>query len=452
MTEGYDVTNVSLDENIFNDVYIPELNNMAQTQISFGGSSSGKSYFYVAQRSLIDIMNGGRNYLICRKKWKYLRTSVFKEIKKIIRNWGLEQEFKINQTNMEITCIANGYQIFFAGLDDVEQLKSITPDRGVITDVLVEEATQTTRDDIKQLNKRLRGVDVFSPDMGDMPKRMTLLFNPILKSNWIYKEYFSAINWEEGQTRYVSDDLTILKTTYKDNAFLTESDIYRLENEGDEYWYNVYTLGNWGVLGAVIFKPFAIDKDGKETGTWEVRDLTDMIPAFDTLKHGLDFGFSEDPNAYIKSHFDKKRRIIYVFDEHYKAGESDEALYSSIQDRVGRGYLVCDSAEPKSISKLNGLGLRAIGAKKGPDSVSYGIKWLQNCKIIIHIACVRFKQEIEVQQWKKNKDGEIMDVPVGRDDHGPDAIRYAYEEEMTPRPRVGATVESKSYISGKRRR
>jgi len=418
---------VQIGESIFNDVYLPELENNTRTQIIFGGSSSGKSIFLVAQRTLMDVLAGGRNYLICRKVKLDIRGSVFEEIIKTIENWGLEDEFTINLTNMKITCNANGYQILFRGLDDVSKLKSITSSKGVITDILIEEATEVTRDDVKQLNKRLRGIDVFS-DVSDMPKRLTMLFNPILKSHWIYKDYFSAINWEEGQTRYESDELTILKTTYKDNRFLTAEDIKELENEEDEYYYEVYTLGNWGILGDVIFK------------NWVVRDLTDEIPRFDNIYHGLDFGFASDPAAYIKFHYDKKKKTIYVIFEFYQTGLSDEALYDEIKDEVGQGYLMCDSAEPKSIYNLKSLGLKARAVKKGPDSVRHGIKWLQGHKIVIHIDCIRFKQEAETQQWKKDKWGETMAIPVDKNNHGMhDAARYAFESLMAKR-KAGAPV------------
>lgn len=424
MTTAEDITRIEIGEDIFNDVYLPELENNAQTQIAYGGASSGKSYFYVAQRTTIDIMKGGRNYLVCRKTKEDIRSSVFEEIEKFIKNWGLEDEFKINQTNMKITCIANGYQISFRGLQDTSKLKSVTCGRGVITDILVEEATEITSQDLKQLEKRLRGKDVFSPDVAEMPKRITLLFNPILKTHWIYKKFFSPINWEEDQTRYVSDELTILKTTYKDNRFLTEEDISRLENEEDEYWYDVYTLGNWGVLGDVIFK------QGKN---WEVRDLTDMIPGFDNLRHGIDFGFVH-PDAYLKTHYDKKREFIYVIYEYRLGGGDMDILYKAVKDHVGYDYVMCDSADPRSINKLKTLGLKVKATKKGKDSVRYGITWLKVRKIIIHIDCIRFRQEIETLQWKKDKYGESLPSPVERDDDLFAALRYQYEDDMKELP------------------
>ena len=230
------MTKVYISDDVYNPVYLPHLKNMARTQIFFGGSSSGKSVF-IAQRCVEDVMAGGRNYLVCRQVARTLRMSVYSEVCNVISEWGVASLFTINKSEMLITCNTNGYQIAFVGLDDVEKIKSIRPAKGAWTDVWVEEATETDRNAIKQLYKRQRG------GSEKTPKRMTLSFNPILQSHWIYEEYFSKIGWADKQTEYRSEDLSILKTWYIHNRFLTSDDVKDLENETDKYFYNVYTLG-----------------------------------------------------------------------------------------------------------------------------------------------------------------------------------------------------------------
>ena len=138
-----------------NKAYLPYLNDDTRFQIYFGGSSSGKSIF-LTQRVLIDLLKGGRNYLIARKVGRYIKKSVFTELKKLIYDNALDDYFSINQSEYVITC-KNGYQAIFVGLDDVEKVKSITAEKSVITVVWVEEATEVDKNDIKQLNKRMRG-------------------------------------------------------------------------------------------------------------------------------------------------------------------------------------------------------------------------------------------------------------------------------------------------------
>lgn len=406
---------VNIDKNVFNDVYLPQLENETRIQIFYGGAGSGKSVF-LAQRAIIDMLKGGRNYLVCREVGRYIRKSVFNEIEQVIDNWGLQEIFVIRKQEMTITC-HNGYQIMFTGLDDPEKLKSVRPKKGVITDIWIEEATETSKPSLKLLNKRLRGRDAYSSEE-PAKKRLTLSFNPILQSHWIYKEFFAGIEWADDQTEYKGKDLFIQKTWYIHNRFLTPEDVDDLETESDTYYYEVYTLGNWGVLGNVIFK------------NWEIHDLSDMIDQFTNRRNGLDFGFSNDPAAIIQTHYNKKRKTIYIFGEFYERGLTNNILAEEALNLIGVGYVVCDSAEPKSIAELKNHGVSAQPAKKGPDSVLFGIQWLQQQKIIIDATCLKTKNEFQQYKWKEDKDGNALRKPVERDDHLIDSLRYAYEEDM----------------------
>ena len=392
---------------LVNKVYTPFLLDERYLQIYFGGSSSGKSCF-IAQRIVLDTL-AGRNTLVVRKVAKTLKGSAWNEITKAIRKYKLTGYFEIGKSEMIITAKNNGCQILFAGLDDVEKVKSITPANGILTDIWVEEATEINYEDFKQLEKRLRG-------QSKHKKRVTLSFNPIYKTHWIYLEFFK--DWDESKTILSGDDLLILKTTHIDNEFLTAEDHARLANETDEYYYNVYTLGNWGVLGDVIFR------------NWRVEDLSEQIKNFDNIRNGLDFGFSADPFAFIRVHIDRMRKKIYVLKEFYGRGYTNAAIAEEIKPIIQNERLICDSAEPKSMYELNTLGLNASGALKGADSINFGIQWLQGYEIIIDRRCQNFKNEIELYQWKKDKDGNSVRQPQDKNNHLIDALRYALSEDM----------------------
>jgi phage terminase large subunit len=393
--------------------YLDNLNNMARVQIVYGGSSSGKSVSK-AQQSIIDVLCHCRNWLICRKIGRDSRHSTFIEVNRVIEAWDLHGRFKINKTDLTITAVDTGYQILFKGLDDLEKLKSITVLKGAITDIWIEEATQTEQDDVRQLLRRQRGGDP------DVPKRLHLTFNPIVNLSWIYNEYFAPLGMADGQTWYEDVDgrLTIQKTTYKDNPFLAQDEIDVLEDETDKYWYDVYTLGNWGVLGDVIFT------------NWETRDLSAIQYLFVNRRNGLDFGFASDPAALARTHYDKKRKTIYVFKELYQRGLTNDILGEELIPILERDDLVCDSAEPKSIKDLVNAGIRARGARKGKDSVHHGIQWLQQQTIIIDKSCINTQNEFMLYQWKKDKDGNSLRIPVDKNNHIIDALRYAYEDDM----------------------
>ncbi len=393
-----------------NDIYIPHLENTARTQIFYGGAGSGKSVF-LAQRAVIDVLQGGRNYLICRAAGKYSRKSTWAECLNVIEGAELGHLFKVRIVEQVIEC-QNGYQLLFSGLDDTQKLKSMRPAKGAISDIWVEEATETGRQDIKELYKRQRGGDPA------IPKRLTMSFNPITQTHWIYDEYFKGVGWAEEQTAHREAGISILKTWYIHNRFLTPEDVADLEGERDPYYHQVYTLGNWGVLGNVIFR------------NWRVRDLAPLRAQFTNRRNGLDFGFSSDPAALVVSHYDRKRKIIYIFDELYEYGLTNDLLAGLVKEKIGSDYVVCDSSEPKSIAELNAHGVRADGAVKGKDSVLHGIQWLQQHTLIIDKACIHTRNELTQFKWKEDKHGKAMRLPLDKNNHLIDALRYAYEADM----------------------
>lgn len=410
-----------------NKVYRKYIGKETRVQVFFGGASSGKSFF-IAQRVVLDTLDG-RNTLVLRNVARTIRGSCWNEVVKAINSSGAKQYFSISKTEMLITCSLHESQILFAGLDDVEKIKSITPAKGVLTDIWIEEATEIARDDYKQLEKRLRGESIH-------PKRITLSFNPIFREHWLYTEFFGG--WTDGAKEYHSDGLSILKTTYRDNRFLTDDDVEALKNEKDEYYRAVYTEGEWGVLGDVIFR------------NWSVQDLGHLQNT-DKPLFGLDFGFSSDPAAAVKVHYDKGKKIIYILDELYERGLTNSQLSDILKGWVGNHYITCDSSEPKSIKELQNLGIRATGAKKGQDSVIHGIQWLQGHEIIVDIKAQHMRNELQLYQWRKDKDGASMRVPEDRNNHclTGDTLIDTLQGKVPIRELVGTAGEVRCYDTEK---
>lgn len=227
--------NIKINKNVFNDVYIPYLNNEDRYLLFYGGGSSGKSY-YVAQRFIYHLIHPKRyNLLVVRQTGDTNRKSTFPLLKQVISNWNLGKYFKINESDMRIRCLLTQNEVAFAGLDDVEKIKSITFENGELTTIWVEEATECQEADINQLKVRLRG--------GKSKKQMVLTFNPINIQHWIKRHFID------------SGLATVCFSTYKDNKFLTADDRKALEDLQyiDEYTYRVYCLGEWGILGKTVF-------------------------------------------------------------------------------------------------------------------------------------------------------------------------------------------------------
>ncbi len=395
---------------LMNSAYADHLNDDRPMQIYFGGSSSGKSFGILGQRTVRDMLRGERNYLILRKTANTIKKSCYNEIVKCINRMDLADQFSINKTDLVITHKASRRQILFAGLDDVQKVKSITPEIGVITDILIEEATEIDYNDYKELTKRLRGAC-------EVTKRMGLLFNPVTQDHWIYTEFFVG-KFDDATGAYYSPELCILRTTYKQNRFLTQEDINLLENETDKYYYDVYTLGHWGVLGHLIFT------------NWEVRDLSDALKATHQFYNGLDFGFSVDPAAVLRVGFNRGKKEVLVFKERKGTHLTNDVLAKELKPIIGREVVTCDSAEPKSIQELNDFGITAVPAHKGPDSLEFGIKWLQRMKIIVDVSCTETVNELRKYKYREDRNGNVLPQPVDKDNHLLDALRYALEDIM----------------------
>lgn len=408
---------ITLRGDVINRVYYPHLENQHRYQIYFGGAGSGKSVF-LATRCVLDTLRG-RNTLVIRQVARTLKGSCWNEVAKAISRLGLSHLFHIQKTENTITARNNGAQILFAGLDDVEKIKSLTPARGALTDIWMEEATECAWRDFKQLDKRLRGASRHV-------KRFTLSFNPVYKSHWIYREFFSI--WREDRNFSESTRVSILKTTYKDNRFLTPDDRAALENEKDPYFYQVYTLGNWGAAGDVIFS------------NWRMENIDPDCPG--ETRMGLDFGFAADPCGFLLLRYDGRQRKIYVLDELYEKGLTNLDLAERLRPYHSCGFIICDSAEPKSIAELRALGIRVLPARKGPDSILHGVQWLRQQEIILSPKCEKLREELIRYQWQQDRDGNSLPRPRDRDNHLIDAMRYALEGEMDNRKAATACKRS----------
>ena len=223
--------NVSISKKVFNKKYLPYLDNNDRYLVFYGGGSSGKSY-YIVERYIYKLMSQKMNLLVVRQTGNTNRDSTFALFKQVIKDWNLGSIFDI--TDLRIKC-HNGNEVIFRGLDDVEKIKSTTFENGELTDIWVEEATETLEEDINQLKVRLRG--------GTSKKQMVLSFNPVNINHWIKKHFVD------------SGIATVCHSTYRDNKFLTEEDKNVLEGfkEVDPYYYNVYCLGQWRSIRKNLF-------------------------------------------------------------------------------------------------------------------------------------------------------------------------------------------------------
>ena len=373
------------------------------------GSRASKKSSTQSLRVIYEIVsNPVINWLVVRKTERTLRDSCFAQLKWAMRRLHVEKYFRCSVSPLEITYIPTGQKILFRGLDDPLKVTSITVDSGCLCRLWIEEAYEITKeDDFNRLDESIRGQ---LPE--GMYHQVVLTFNPWSDRHWLKKRFFDT----------PSSNVLAMTTNYRCNEFLSQSDLLLFEEmKKNPRRYAVAGEGDWGVVDGLVYENW------KEQvfDTSEITRRATVKSAF-----GLDFGYTNDPSAFICLLVDETAREIYVFDEMYQKGMSNDDIGEEL---VRRGYskerIRADSAEPKSIAYLRKKYLRRIrAAKKGPDSIMAGVTLIQDYTIIIHPSCVNFITEISNYTWATDKFDNKINKPVDDFNHLMDAMRYAMED------------------------
>ena len=390
---------LKLSRRLFNKVYFPYLFDYKHRyEVYYGSAGSGKSHF-VFQKIVVKALNKKRKVLVIRRYGNSNLNSTFQMTLDTLSKFKMLSLCNVNKSTLTIT-LPNGSVFIFSGCDDAEKLKSITG----ITDIVVEEATELTVDDVDQLDLRLRA------------KRdnlqMFFMFNPVSKTNWVYKRWFA-----DGVT--VGEDTFVLKTTYLDNAFLPQSYIETLEQMrvNNPTYYRIYALGEFCSLDKLVFE------------NWIMRDF-DHSKIDGQLAIGIDFGFTNDLCTIVSSVIDEQNKKIYVFDAWGDKGITNQVLAEILRHKgYSKSVIIADSAEPKSIEELKRAGIRRIkGSQKGADSILYGIQTLQQYQIVVNPKCKGLIEEFQNYSWQKDKlTNEYVNKPVDKYNHYIDALRYSLQ-------------------------
>jgi len=372
-----------------------------------GGRASKKSRTAALWYIINMMSHPGANLLVVRKTFNTLRNSCFAELKWAIERLGVGKFWEISVSPLEMTCHTGG-KIFFKGLSDAYRLTSLTSDKGKLCWIWAEEAYEIEDEgDFDIIDESVRGA--IPPGLF---KQTTLTFNPWSGDHWLKKRFFDVTGGD-------SSDILAMTADYTCNEWLDGADraFFEKMRVNNPKRFKVAGLGEWGLPDGLVY-------DNWEERVFDIKELTrdaNIKSAF-----GLDFGYTNDPTALCCMLVDAVRGIIYVFDEMYEYGLSNRAVY----DRINvKGYrkekIFADAAEPKSIDELYALGLTGIRkARKGADSVNYGIQFIQGHKIAVLPKCVNFIKEISAYAWEKSAAGRITNTPRGGYDHLMDAMRY----------------------------
>lgn len=379
-----------------------------------GGRGSGKSSD-IALLIIILVKHFAVNAVCIRKTDNTLEQSVYEQLKWAISELGLTSEFKFNKSPLRISYVPRGNYIVFRGAQNPERIKSLKDSRFPFAIGWIEELAEfKTEDEVKTItNSLLRG------ELADgLFYKFFYSYNPPKrKHSWVNKKY---------ESRFQPENTFVHASTYKDNPFIAKEFIEEAEatRERSEKRYR------WEYLGEAI---------GSGVAPFEnlvFRKITDEeIARFDNIRQGNDFGYANDPLAFVRWHYDKKKRVIYAIDEIYGVKISNRELAERIREKGYQSQMItCDSAEPKSIDELKlQLNIPLVqGAKKGPDSREYGERWLDDLDAIVidPERTPNIAREFESADYAVDRDGNPKPKLEEVNDHTIDATRYAFEDDM----------------------
>lgn len=373
------------------------------------GSRASKKSSTQSLKVITEIIeNPNINWLVVRKVERTLRDSCYAQLKWAIHRLKVDNFFKCSTSPLEITYKPTGQKILFRGLDDPLKVTSITVEVGSLCRLWIEEAYEITSEDaFDRLDESIRG---------QLPKGMyhqvVLTFNPWSDRHWLKKRFFDE----------PSKNVLAMTTNYMCNEFLSEADLVLFEEmKKNPRRYRTAGLGEWGIVEGLVYENW-------EERVFDVHEIS-IRPSVRSA-FGMDFGYVNDHSTLFCGLVDTVAREIYVFDEMYEKGMSNEDIRSKVSEMgYSKERIKADSAEPKSIAYLRKAGLTRIrAAKKGPDSIRAGISIIQDYKIIIHPRCVNFITEISNYTWDKDKFDNAINKPIDDFNHLMDAMRYAMED------------------------
>lgn len=381
-----------------------------------GGRGSTKSSFISIEIILGMMKDSNANAIALRKVGDTITDSIYSQLLWAIEILGVSNYWQAKVSSLKIVYKPTGQEILFRSSnnkEDYKKIKSTKFVKGYCKYVWYEELDEFFgMEEIRSINQSLlRGGNTFYVFYSYNPPKSV--------NNWVNAE---VLNERQDRLVHTSSYLEVPEE-WLGEQFLIEAEHLKKTNE--MAYRNEY-LGEATGTGGAVFTNITI------------RPITDEeISHFDNISDGIDFGYAVDPVCYGQNHYDKTRRRLYIFNEIYKHGLSNRLLHEEIlKKKIGKAVIVADSAEPKSIDELNSLGqIRVTGANKGPDSIEYGIRWLQMLDEIIidNVRCPNTAIEFTTYEYEKDKFGNFKSKYPDENNHSIDMTRYSREKDMNVR-------------------
>lgn len=380
-----------------------------------GGRGSTKSSFISVEIIKGMMEDPDANAVCYRKVGNTLQESVYEQLLWAIDALQVSHLWRANLTPLRLTYLPTGQRIIFRGMDDPNKAKSIKIRKGYFKFIWFEERAELDgeEDERKVLQSLMRGGSKFIVFYSWNPPKSI--------NNWVNQD----VLYSREDTIVHHSDYRSVPTEWLGEQFLIEAEhLKETKPKAYEHEYLGIAIGTGGqVFDNVVARKITSEE----------------LAHFDKLRNGLDWGYAADPFAFIQSHYDKTHRRLFIFGEVYQVKLSNrKAALQMIKMNPDNKLTIADSAEPKSIAELRELGINIKGAVKGPGSVEFGIKFLQDLEAIVidPVRCPNAAREFNGYELERDKNGNFKGSYPDKDNHTIDAVRYSLEDDM---PKKGYT-------------
>lgn len=350
------------------------------------------------------------NAVCYRKVGDTLATSVYEQICWAIDKLDMTEQWKCTVSPMRCLYKPTGQVILFKGLDKAGKSKSIKLRKGYLKYLWFEELDEYNgSEEIRSVQQSvLRGGDKFIVFKSMNP--------PKSKANWANSYIEENKNRPDTYTSHTN--YLMSPKEWIGQPFIEEAEYLKEINpKAYEHEYLGIAVGN----GTEVFDNLSNER------------ITDeMISHFDKIYNGVDWGWYPDPYHFGRMHYDAARRTLYIFGEYRCNKKTNSETAEIIKEKFNLNrydVVTCDSAEHKSTADYRAYGINARDAEKGPDSVRYGIKWLQSlCKIVVDSRrCPNTWDEFSHYEYLLDKEGRVTSILPDENNHSIDMTRYAME-------------------------
>lgn len=421
--------NIKLEDAIiemYDDVLEDILDHRHRTYIFAGGRGSTKSSFIAIAIILTLISNPDIHAVCFRKVGNTIQTSIYTQIIWAIFKLELDDFFHIPKTySSPIVYKPTGQKIYMMGLDDPSKVKSIKVEFGYIGITWFEELDQYAGEN------ELRKVTQSTRRGGDRFWDFRSFNPPISKNNWAneYVEDCELFPKRRKNTLVVRNTYLDVPEEWLGEEFIEDAqELKEINSRAYEHEYMGIPVGTGGDVfqnASDLDMEQLVDINGEKVPLYKT---------FDEIYCGIDWGFAKDPFRFVKMHFDRKKLDLYIFDEYSTTKTRNEDVFNTLYNELKlinkQDLVIADSAEEKSVADFKAYGAHIRGARKGPDSIRYGIKWLQGLRHIYidKQRCPETYKEFIDYEYEQDRDGNFISAYPDENNHSIDAVRYALEK------------------------